>query len=172
MKRLVTFSLLLSLSLQIEAANNFAGKWDLTIVQRGFAMEGLLELRETENGLIAFAEGGPVRLAISGQEIEMGIDDRTAAGMPFERTLRGKLEDGSMSGEFGPRTESSAEVKSLCKRLPLACPAPTGTWTATPHTGTQLEATPKPVDLSGSWVIDVGGIRRWTADLTQSAKDW
>lgn len=172
MKLLITLSVLLCLSLEIDAADSFAGKWDLTIVQRGFAMEGLLELRETENGLVAFAEGGPVRLSITGQDIEMGIDDRTAAGMPFERTLRGKLADGSMSGKFGPRTESGAEIKSLCKRLPLACPAPTGTWTATPHANTQQPAAAKPVDLSGSWVIEVGGIRRWTADLTQSAKDW
>ena len=73
MKLLISLCVILSLSPQIKAANSFAGKWDLTIVQRGFAMEGLLELREAENGLVAFAEGGPVRLSITGQDIEMGI---------------------------------------------------------------------------------------------------
>ncbi len=172
MKLLTAIGMLLSLSMQLEANDSFAGKWDLTLIQRGFAMEGLLEIRETQNGLIAYAEGGPAHLSITGQDIEMGIDDRTAAGMPFERTLRGRLSNGTMSGKFGPKDEPTPEIRSLCKRLPLACPAPTGTWSAKPHLITQPENPQKPADLSGSWVIDVGGIRRWTADLTPSAKAW
>ena len=168
----IATSVLLALSIQSNAADNFVGKWDLMITQGGFVMEGVLEIRDTGNGLIAYAEGGPVRLSITGQNIEMGIDDRTAAGMPYERYLRGTLANGSMSGNFGPETETTQQIKSLCERLPLACPAPTGTWGAIPHVPAQPETGENPVDLSGNWVVDVGGIRRWSADLTDSAKAW
>ena len=172
MKFLTPILALLTLWIDANAQDHFVGKWDLMITQRGFPMEGLLEIRDTDQGLIAHVEGGPARLSIEGRDIEIGIDDRTAAGMPFERYLRGTLSEESIHGSFGPEVEASAEIKSLCERLPLACPAPTGTWRASRHVPAEPATGENPVDLSGYWVVDVGGIRRWTADLTEAAKIW
>jgi len=173
MRRLPLAVLCLLPALSLAAAKDFAGKWDLTFTQGALTMEGLLEIRETGDGLKGYVEGGPVRLRIDADSIEMGIDDRTAAGMPFERYLRGTLAKGSMSGRFGPENEVGDKIRSLCRKLPLACPAPTGSWRAAPHADvTSAGQSPQPLDLSGTWVVAVPGIRRWSADLTESAKAW
>lgn len=161
--------ILLAAGAALAADDDFVGTWDMTLHQGRSIMEGQLTIRRTDNGLVGHVEGGTVRLTISGSSIEMGVDDRTAAGMPFERYLRGRLENGSMSGEFGPEHGISAETQALCEKLPLACPAPSGTWTAVPQVAAKTSAVdPAPVDLSGEWVMAVGGIRRWTSDLTEA----
>ena len=173
MKRLITCLLGLLSSGANGAEADFIGSWDMTLTQGRLRMEGLLVISDSEQGIVGHVEGGPVRLTISAEEIEMGIDDRTATGMPFERYLRGRLQDGSLFGEFGPEDEVSDQDRELCRRLPLACPAPTGTWQATPHVdAADVDAAAGPVDLSGRWVMAVSGIRRWTADLTDQGQAW
>jgi hypothetical protein len=102
----------------------------------------------------------------------MAIDDRTAGGMPFERYMIGTLVGDSMSGTFGPEHPIDEKQKKLCERLPMACPHPTGTWGATRYVAPQEAMEPQTVDLSGTWTYASGGLRRWTADLTDSALKW
>lgn len=155
------------------AAEHFIGKWDITLIQGRFTMEGLLEIRSGDGGLVAFVEGGPVRLSVDGDEIAFSMDDRTATGMPFTRYLTGSLSAGAIGGNFGPEQTPPDDIRSLCERLPLACPAPTGTWTAVPHVPpASADLAAAPVDLSGSWVTAVGGVRRLTMDLTEAATEW
>lgn len=163
---------LLLAGIAVASEEDFVGDWELTLNEGRNTMEGMLTIRQGDDGLTAHVEGGPVRLAIDGSAIEMAIDDRTATGMPFERYLQGTLAANTMSGVYGPENEVPDDVRALCDRLPLACPAPTGTWRAVPHVPPVTEAEPRPVDLSGRWVMAVPGLRRWTADLTDSAKTW
>ena len=174
MKRTILVSLILVFTSNIHGQNNFLGEWELKIIERGFVMEGLLKIT-TENGkIIGSVEGGPIKIKIHNSRIEMGIDDRTAAGMPFERYLQGSISNNLMSGSFGPENEPTKEIKELCKRLPLGCPAPKGTWTAEPHIKkeTQQQNQINPIDISGTWIVDTGGIRRWSANLTEFAQNW
>ncbi len=150
----------------------FVGDWDLTLKEGRNTLEGRLKIRETDSGLKAHVEGGPVRLSIDGETIEMGVDDRTATGMPFERYLHGTLVAGEISGHYGPEDEVPPDVRELCEKLPLACPAPTGTWQAVPHVPRVSDTEAGPVDLSGRWVMATPGLRRWTADLTAGARAW
>jgi hypothetical protein len=170
----VTGALLALAAAPLWAADaDFVGDWDMTLVQGRNVMEGRLQIKRSADGLVAHVEGSPVRLLVTGERIEMSMDDRTATGMPFERYLRGSFGNGAMSGEFGPENGISEQDRTLCEKLPLACPAPTGTWTAVPHEHARTTAdSPKPVDLSGNWVMAVGGIRRWTADLTDAGREW
>lgn len=164
--------LLLLASVGFASDEHFVGDWDLTLDEGRVTMEGLLKIRMTEAGLAAHVEGGPARLAIDGASIALGIDDRTATGMPFERYLRGELVNEVMSGDYGPESEIPDDIAALCEKLPLACPAPAGTWRAVPHTPRATGMEPHPVDLSGRWVMAVAGLRRWTADLTDTASEW
>ena len=174
MRGLVTGGLVLLASSSFCFANDdFNGQWYLTLNQGRFVMEGVLDIRPGTDGQTGFVEGGPIELAIDGDDIQFVMDDRTATGMPFERLMRGKLQDGHMSGEFGAPGQVSEEDQALCARLPLACPAPEGTWTAVRHNVEDTsEAPPEPVDLSGAWTNAVGGIRRLTMDLTEAGLAW
>jgi len=172
--RLLTYLVSLLLCLTASAADEeLAGDWMLIIKQGRGTMDGVLRIQSTSGGFVAHVEGGPIRILVDGNSIEMAIDDRTAGGMPFERYLRGSLDGETMAGEFGPEVPPDEQLKEMCKRLPLACPAPTGTWSATRYVAPPVSsAGPAPVELSGVWVSAGSGIRRWTADLTDTAKEW
>jgi hypothetical protein len=152
------------------------GDWMLVVKQGRTSMDGVLRIQSggvDDRGVIAHVEGGPIRISIDGEQIEMAIDDRTAGGMPFERYLRGELDGNTMSGTFGPEHPINEQQQDLCERLPMACPHPTGTWTATRYVAPpNADSERRPVDLSGTWVYSSGGLRRWTADLTESALAW
>lgn len=154
------------------ADTDFIGKWDLTIHQGRMAPEGLLDIRESDNGLVGFVEGGPVTLIIDGDQIEFGIDDRKTRGGRMVRYLRGTLTGGKMTGEFGPEHEPTAEELEICERLPLACTVPTGTWEAVPHVPPPMSGDARPIDLSGAWTLLGRPLYKYTADLTEAAKAW
>lgn len=155
------------------AEADFPGEWWLVLQQGRSTMDGVLTIRQTAQGIAGHVEGGPIRLQIVDKQITMAIDDRTATGMPFERFLEGELDAGTMSGTFGPEFPVAEKVQELCRIRPLACPAPTGTWRATPYVASDTAGQPpSPVDLSGRWVLAGTGIRRWTMDLTDAAREW
>lgn len=155
------------------ANSDFAGDWMIELTQRGRIQNGLLQITEADGKLVAYVEGGPIRIIVDGNGIEMGIDDWTGGSMPFERYFRGTLENGVMRGDFGPEFPITDHQKAVCEKIPLGCPHPTGTWTAEPYEQVDTsELPPNPVDLSGRWVPAGSGMRRWTADLTDAAKKW
>jgi hypothetical protein len=156
----------------LAADDEFVGKWDLTLLEGRMVKEGLLDIRESGDGLIAYVEGGPVPLVVEGDTIEFGIDDRKTTGGSLVRYLRGKLENGELSGEYGPEHEATAQELALCERLPLACTVPTGTWKATRHEPWQAGGEPAPVDISGAWTIMGRPLYKYTSDLTDAGKEW
>ena len=98
------------LAMDVAAADaDFVGEWDLSVRQGRMNIEALLTIRESDDGLIAYVEGGPAPLMIDGNQIEFGVDDRKTRGGSMVRYFRGALEDGRMTGEFGPDHEPTAE---------------------------------------------------------------
>ena len=92
--------------------------------------DGFLKI-QNENGIyIAYIQGGPIKIKINNDSIEMAADDWTGGSMPFERYFRGTMIKGEMSGVFGPENDITEEQKLLCQKIPLGCPFPEGSWTA------------------------------------------
>jgi hypothetical protein len=151
---------------------DFVGEWDMSVQQGRMNIEALLSIRPSDDGLVAYVEGGPVPLVIDGNRIEFGVDDRKTRGGSMVRYFRGTLEDGRLAGEFGPDHEPTPEELSICERMPLACTVPTGTWSAVPDVPPDTSGPPTPFDLSGAWVLMYRPLYRYTADLTDSAVAW
>ncbi len=176
MKRVIALLLTLPLLGTVTAwpqNQEFAGDWMIELTQRGRMQNGLLQIRASENSISATVEGGPIRIIVDGDRIEMGIDDWTGGSMPFERYFRGRLTDDVMSGDFGPELPITDHQKDICEKIPLGCPHPTGTWKAQRYEPRDTEGLPPdPVDISGRWEPAGSGMRRWTVDLTDAAKKW
>ena len=114
MRALLTFLSGL-LAIHVAAADaDFVGEWDLSVRQGRMNIEALLSIRQTDDGLVAYVEGGPAPLMIDGNRIEFGVDDRKTRGGSMVRYFRGTLEDGRMAGEFGPDHEPTAEELAIC----------------------------------------------------------
>ena len=155
---------------------DFIGEWNIVInqVTGGKRIQnGLLLIDYKDNEYIAHVQGGPIRIIINGHDIEMAIDDWTAASMPFERYFKGTFNDGILEGKFGPETLITNRQKELCKKIPLGCPHPEGTWKAERHNNsTSTPNTSEAIDLTGRWGLARRGMRRWTMDMTEVAKKW
>ena len=155
------------------AEEDFVGSWMIELTQRNRIQNGLLEITASDEGLVAYVEGGPIRIYLDGNSIEMGIDDWTGGSMPFERYFRGSLENGVMSGSFAPEHPITEREKAVCEIIPLGCPHPTGTWKAERYTAEDTsDLPPNPIDISGRWSQAAGGMRRWTVDMTDAAIEW
>ncbi len=152
------------------AQEALVGDWTLSIDQGRGAMMGLLQLESGDEGLVGHVEGGPVTVSVDGNQIEIGVDDRTGAGEPYVRSLVGEVTGDSMQGRFGPD-----EPSEFCIEFPLSCDVPRGTWHAERVVETAAgDLAPRPVDLSGIWVgvRGGGGIARYTMDVTPAAQAW
>lgn len=154
----------------VAGADGFAGDWMLSFDQGRGARRGLLDIREADGGFIAFVEGGPVTISVDGEEIDIGVDDRTGGGEPFVRHFVGALSGDVIEGKFGPETPSE-----FCQQFPLSCDDPQGVWRAERIVASPPRSQPpRPVDLSGVWSAPPGGggIARYTMDLTPEAQAW
>jgi hypothetical protein len=145
---------------------NFLGTWQLTISQGSREMVGNLRLRLLDDQLIGHVQGGPISVEVNGDSIAMAVDDRTGGGRPFDRYLTGTLEGDLMSGKFGPPDGDNDAAAVACKRYPLGCSLPTGTWQAVKIKSEKTQSmSAKPSDIAGVWT-GRGGIFRWSMDLT------
>ena len=113
--------------------SNFEGDWVIRIKQETGGkrnQDGFLRIHN-ENGIyIAYIQGGPIKIEINNNSIEMAADDWTGGSMPFERYYRGTMIEDEMSGVFGPENDMTKEQKLLCQKIPLGCPFPEGSWSA------------------------------------------
>ena len=144
----------------------FAGQWMLNIPAPGVVLyAGLLELEQRGDEWVAYVENGPAPVQIDGNKIEITLDTRDRQGFQFQRRLEGTLEDGEMSGVL----HSVGILKTAAEYGEDGSP-----WTAV-----RLESIPprrtdhELEDFAGTW-IGIRGVdlRKYTMDLTPSAKEW
>ena len=177
--KLIIFSLnffLISISANTQEFN-FEGDWQIKITQETGGkrnQDGFLKIQNENGKYNAFIQGGPIKIKINNDRIEMAADDWTGGSMPFERYYRGRMIKGEMSGVFGPENDITEEQKLLCQKIPLGCPFPEGSWTAKRLEKESVTAKPsnQKINLTGKWGIVERGMRRWTMDLTDKAKKW
>jgi len=144
---------------------DFAGAWTLTVRIPAEPLVGLLELERTDEGWIAWVEGGPAPVTIEGDQIELYVDARDRQGFRFQRKLTGTLDAGRMSGTLASIDvlESSAEFGEDGSE-----------WTAVRYES-EPPAVPirKVSDIAGIWAPLRGlDFRKWTMALTPQAKAW
>ena len=156
---------------------NFEGDWQIRITQETGGkrnQDGFLKIQNENGKYNAFIQGGPIKIKINNDSIEMAVDDWTGGSMPFERYYRGRMIKGEMSGVFSPVNDITEEQKLLCQKIPLGCPFPEGSWTAKRLEKESVTAKPsnQKINLTGKWGIVERGMRRWTMDLTDKAKKW
>lgn len=144
----------------------FAGDWMIEIAAPDVVpYAGLLEIERRGDEWIAWVEHGPAPVEIDGKRIAVTIDARDRQGFRFERILEGTLLDGRMSGVV----HSVGVLKTAAEYGEDGSP-----WTAV-----RVEDIPPRKsnhtldDFAGTWVAIRGvDLRKYTMDLTPSAKEW
>jgi hypothetical protein len=158
---------LIAFSMQAAFADDgFAGEWMLTINAPGVVpYEGLLEISQHGGTWVAYIENGPAPIKIDGNSIELTLDTRDRQGFQFERLLQGTLEDGEMSGVMHSVgiLKTAAEYGEDGSR-----------WTAVRTASIPPRTSDHTIeDFEGIWVGIRGvDLRKYTMDLTPSAKEW
>ena len=144
---------------------DFEGVWMLEVRIPAEPLAGLLELEQTDEGWVAWVEGGPAPVTIDGERIELYVDSRDRQGYLFQRKLSGSLQDGVMSGTL----ESIDVVESAAEFGEDGSP-----WSATRFAD---KGPDEPVTelarFDGIWAPLRGvDFRKWTMALTPAAKEW
>ena len=157
--------------------DSLSGNWALRINQETGGkrnQDGLLKIQNENGAYTAYIQGGPIEINIDGKQILMVADDWTGASMPFQRYFRGNIENNQMTGSFEPEGKLNDDQQLLCEKIPLGCPYPTGTWSAIKieNKSVNKNHSDEIKDLTGKWGLIERGMRRWTADLTEKAKEW
>ena len=176
-KILIMASCFFAANIAVSSEIDFIGDWSIRINQETGgkrSQDGFLSIRMVDEEYVAHIQGGPIKIIIDGENIEMAADDWTGASMPFERYYRGKLNKGIMQGVFEPEFPVTKQERQLCEKIPLGCPHPTGSWTAHRYQETAISKSEQEesIDLTGRWRLIERGMRRWTVDMTDQAKKW
>jgi hypothetical protein len=147
------------------ADTDFEGEWMLDVQVPAEPLAGLLELERTADGWLAWVEGGPAPVSISGAAIEFTVDSRDRQGFQFRRKFTGQLRDGMMSG-----TMASIDVVETAAEFG----EDGSSWTAVRHVRQPPDQPIKsPAELAGVWAPLRGvDFRKWTMALTPAAKAW
>lgn len=147
------------------AEADFAGAWRITVEIPAEPLVGLLELESTDSGWIAWVEGGPAPVTISGQQIELLVDSRDRQGYLFQRKLTGRLANGKMTGVMASIdvVETAAEFGEDGSQ-----------WTAVPEVPSLPEIPITDLSmLKGIWAPLRGvDFRKWTTAMTPAAIEW
>lgn len=165
--RLILVALLtFSIGVQAHAdESEFAGRWMLDVKIPAEPLAGLLEIEATDDGWIAWVEGGPAPVTIEENRIEILVDARDRQGFLFQRKLVGILENGRINGTLTSIdvVESAAEFGE-----------DGSSWSAEPFVNEPPSQPIKNIsELSGTWVPLRGvDFRKWTMALTPAAKEW
>ncbi|MDH3989071.1 MAG: hypothetical protein OEV34_08085 [Gammaproteobacteria bacterium] len=145
--------------------SEFAGMWMLDVQIPAEPLAGLLEIEMTDDGWIAWVEGGPAPVTIEGNRIEILVDARDRQGFLFQRKLVGILENGRINGTLTSIdvVESAAEFGE-----------DGSSWSAEPFVKEPPSQSIQDIsELSGTWVPLRGvDFRKWTMALTPAAKEW
>jgi len=148
------------------AEADFSGFWHLNVeIPDAEPLVGLLELEQTENGWVAWVEGGPAPVVISGQQIELLIDSRDRQGYLFQRKLSGRLSDQKMTGRM-----TSIDVVETAAEF-----GEDGSiWTAVPDVYREPEVPITDLRMLGGIWAPLRGVdfRKWTTAMTPAAAEW
>ncbi len=135
-----------------QSGDELAGRWLLTLSDRGNEHTGILEIEGGDTERRVFVDGGPVDFDIDGSRISLDIDTRDGGGRLLAYALEGSLDDGVLAGSLSP---------------PLDAPA--GTWRA--ERFVEPESAPAaPVDFTGIWSRTSSGIAKVHLDYTPAAQ--
>lgn len=151
---------------QVQAQQpDFEGAWMLNVQIPAEPLVGLLEIAQDDSGWLAWVEGGPAPITISGDAIELLIDSRDRQGYLFQRRLTGKLANGVMSGVMNSIdvVETAAEYGE-----------DGSSWTAQPfkEQPPQIPITDL-AQVAGIWAPLRGlDFRKWTTEMTPAAQEW
>jgi len=154
-------SLLLPAGLRAAEAD-FFGDWTIQLTDGERSLVGLLEVEETDGNVVAFLEGGPVRIEVDGDALTVWADSRDVRGFVFDRKLSGRLEEGVIRGTY---TQEGAAAQTEAG----------GPWRAEKLvTAARSEPlAPTPVDLSGTWAATQAlDFRKYSMALTDAGKAW
>lgn len=147
--------------------DDFVGRWMLKIEAPGVVpYVALLEIEETDSGLVAHVENGPAPIVSDGNKIEVRVDSRDRQGFRFERLLRGEIDDQVLSGVV--RTEGILETAAENGE-------DGSSWSAVrAETVAARDSSPFTLkDFDGTWVGIRGvDLRKYTMDLTPQGQDW
>ncbi len=143
------------------ADEDFAGDWMVYLDDGDRTLVGLLQLERRDGGWLAFLEGGPTRVEISGDQITLFADSRDVRGFVFDREMSGSLQEGELRGTY--RQVGAAAQKEAG-----------GPWRAArQEDAVGAAAEPSPVDLSGTWTATQElDFRKYTMALTAAGRRW
>jgi hypothetical protein len=152
---------LLIVAMPVIAAEPIEGQWLLSLQDRDRTLLGLLEIEKSDDGLVAYLEGGPASVELHGDNVVIMADSRDVRGFVFDRRMTGTIDGNAMSGTYvqiGAAAQKEAPGPWRAERqLP---PADTG-------------PPPKPVDLSGMWTATQElDFRKYTMALTAEGEKW
>ena len=165
MRALIAFAALALAVEALAAEEDFAGRWMLDVRVPAEPLAGLLEIERSDDGWLAWVEGGPAPVEIDGDRIDLWIDSRDRQGFRFQRKLSGTLAEGVMSGTIATIdvVESAAEFGE----------------DGSPWSAGRYEDSPPDVpitdleQLDGTWAPKRGvDFRKWTVAMTPSAREW
>jgi hypothetical protein len=131
---------------------DLVGDWLLTLNERRAVHTGILTIEAKDGGLVAFVDGGPASLELSGEDLALEFDTRDGGGQLLRYALSGRADGDRLAGALTP---------------PLN--APQGTWHAERHV-VPPPAPPRPVDFTGIWSRTSSGLARVTLDYTPAAQ--
>jgi len=145
----------------LAAEADFEGRWMISLQDQKRTLVGLLELERSDDGWVAYLEGGPASVEIDGNNIVIVADSRDVRGFVFDRRMVGALENETMSGTY---TQEGAAAQ---KEAP-------GPWRAEREvTVKATDQAPAPVDISGMWTATQElDFRKYTMALTPAGKAW
>lgn len=146
---------------RLAQANDIEGRWMLSLTDDERTLVGLLEIEKTDDGWMAYLEGGPATVETDGNEIVIVADSRDIRGFVFDRRMVGTIDGDTMSGTYTQEGAAAQEEDP-------------GPWRAVrePPVDEQPKP-PKPVDISGIWTATQElDFRKYTMALTPAGKAW
>jgi hypothetical protein len=140
---------------------DFIGDWMVELTDDDRTLVGRLDIERRDGNIVAFLEGGPLRIEIDGNRITLWADSRDVRGFVFDRRMTGELSAGLIEGRY-TQEGAAAQVEDG------------GPWRAEPVPAENVSpASPDPVDLSGTWTATQElDFRKYTMALTEAGKAW
>jgi len=153
--------LLLVAAQAVFAQDGIEGRWMLSLTDKSRTLKGLLEVEKSDDGWVAYLEGGPATIETDGDQIVIVADSRDVRGFVFNRRMTGSFSGDSMSGTY---VQDGAAAQS----------EDPGPWRAEREPPTPaVFVGPQPVDLSGTWTATQElDFRKYTMSLTPAGESW